>query len=330
MSEVYINEEVTDLDKPIIHITVGASSSGKTTSVLEWCGKGIDNGDIVNVNRDDIRFELFTDGERDWSRYKFNKKNEAMVTMEQDNRIQKAIEARKSIVISDTNLNPKIRQRWYDLAQKHDYYVKEHHFNVSWDKLVERNAQRYGGLNESLLWSMFKRMCRYTGVYPSKKESFNFLTYKEDPVLDDTIIVDIDGTVADMTGIRKPFEWDKVSQDRPRHEIIDMVRGMAMTTGHVTFMSGRSGQCYDDTYEWIENNVMTDDMKRLGITWNLYMRPTNDQRKDDIIKYELYDTYVRGMWNVKAVFDDRLQVIRMWDVVGLPNIVQVGGYNVEF
>ena len=29
------------------------------------------------------------------------------------------------------------------------------------------------------------------------------------------IIVDVDGTLADMRGVRSPFEWDKVLQDKP-------------------------------------------------------------------------------------------------------------------
>ncbi|MBF84576.1 MAG: hypothetical protein CL489_08890 [Acidobacteria bacterium] len=313
-----------------IMLTVGASSSGKTSDVLSRFKKEIKSGEVVNVNRDDIRFGLFTDGERDWTRYKFNKKNEALVTTEQDERIQKAIDNEQSIIISDTNLNPKIRQKFYELAQKHDYDIFEYNYHVSWDELVKRNAQRYGGVNESLLWSMFKRMCRYTCIYPSKKEQFQFESYKEEPTLDSTIIVDMDGTTCDMTGIRKPYEWHKVSQDRPRHEIIDMVRGLAMTTGHVTFLSGRDGQCYDDTWDYIDTHIMTDDMKRLDIKWDLYMREEGDQRKDDIVKYELYDEFIRGRFNVSAVFDDRKSVIRMWSAIGLPNIVDVGSYNVEF
>lgn len=316
-------------DKVII-LTIGASSSGKTSFVEQEFKKRLNDGGVVNINRDDIRFELFTDGERDWTRYKFNKKNEAMVTMEQDQRIQKAIDNGQDIIISDTNLNPKIRQRFYDLAEENGYKIFDLNFDVSWDELVKRNAQRYGGINESLLWSMFKRKCLINNVYPSKKESFKFVPYEHDETLDSTIIVDMDGTVASMEGVRKPYQWDLVGFDKPRHEIIDMVRGLAMTTGHVTFMSGRDGQCYAETYAWIENNIMTDDMKRLGIEWNLYMRDENDQRKDDIVKYQLYDQHVRGMYNVSAVVDDRNQVIRMWSVIGLPNIVQVGAYNVEF
>ena len=32
------------------------------------------------------------------------------------------------------------------------------------------------------------------------------------------IIVDVDGTLADMRGVRSPFEWDKVLQDKPEQQ----------------------------------------------------------------------------------------------------------------
>jgi hypothetical protein len=35
------------------------------------------------------------------------------------------------------------------------------------------------------------------------------------------IIVDVDGTLADMRGVRSPFEWDKVLQDKPHLDVID-------------------------------------------------------------------------------------------------------------
>ena len=40
------------------------------------------------------------------------------------------------------------------------------------------------------------------------------------------IIVDVDGTLADMRGVRGPFEWDKVHLDKPHQDIIDLVRDL--------------------------------------------------------------------------------------------------------
>lgn len=60
------------------------------------------------------------------------------------------------------------------------------------------------------------------------------------------------------------------------------------------------------------------------------MRPEGDWRKDDIIKYELFNQHVRGKYNVDYLFDDLKQMIRACNVVGIPNIIDVGNYNEEF
>ena len=43
------------------------------------------------------------------------------------------------------------------------------------------------------------------------------------------IMVDVDGTLADMKGIRGPFEWDKVGLDRPYTDIIKLVQTLSDT-----------------------------------------------------------------------------------------------------
>jgi predicted kinase len=310
-------------------LTIAASGSGKTT----WAEEFIEQQEVRdtvldqpvsynnwrNLNRDDVRFELFCDGVRDWAQYKFKRSNENKVTGVIDKMAQEAVANNKNIIVSDTNLNPKIRNKWKEFAEKNGYEYEEKLFPCSWEELVKRNAQREGGLSESILWSQYKRYNEQFG---------EFEQYCDDPSLDQTIICDIDGTVADMKGIRKPFEWNKVGLDRPRYEIISMLEGLAFRTGHVTFLSGRDGICYDDTLEWIENNITNDWHE--DIEWDLHMRNPNDKRKDDIVKYELYQKHIKGIYNVSAVLDDRRQMIRFWNLINMPNVIDVGKYNEEF
>ena len=304
-------------------LCVGCSSSGKSTFSEELCKN---DETFTELNRDRLRFFYFTNSERDWGKYKHSRKNESFITKKEEGVAELAAECGMNIISSNTNLNPKIRKKWKQWAESHGYTVEYKYFHCDWKTLVKRNAQREGGLPEHILWDQYKRYMQQFGVIGENKVE----VYSENPTLDSTIIVDMDGTMCDMEGIRKPYEWDKVGLDKPRHEIIDMVRALASNTGHVTFMSGRDGVCYLDTYTYIQNEIMTDDMERLGIKWELHMRPEGDSRKDDIIKYELYLNHVKGKRNVSAVFDDRLQVIRMWDILDMPNIIQVGKYNNEF
>jgi hypothetical protein len=60
------------------------------------------------------------------------------------------------------------------------------------------------------------------------------------------------------------------------------------------------------------------------------MRNPSDSRKDDVVKYELFNSYIRGKYNVAAALDDRYSVVRLWSLVGISNIIQVGAYQNEF
>ncbi len=131
--------------------------------------------------------------------------------------------------------------------------------------------------------------------------------YVPDPVLPTAVIVDIDGTLAHMTG-RSPYDFAKVGTDRLSENVARVAN--YLSEDYVTIlMSGRPDSCRDDTTEWLY---------RHGIMWDhLFMRRTHDNRPDEIVKYELFDRHVRGNWNVLVVLDDRDKVVRMWRGIGL-------------
>jgi len=58
----------------------------------------------------------------------------------------------------------------------------------------------------------------------------------------------------------------------------------------------------------------------------LFMRATGDQRRDHIVKEEIFDREIRGRYHVVGVFDDRAQVVRMWRSLG-PTVFQVAEGN---
>ena len=62
--------------------------------------------------------------------------------------------------------------------------------------------------------------------------------------------------------------------------------------------------CKKETEKRLRNNGVLFD--------ELYMRKTDDVRRDSIIKEELYNEHIKDKYNVNMVFDDRPQVIRMW------------------
>jgi hypothetical protein len=57
------------------------------------------------------------------------------------------------------------------------------------------------------------------------------------------------------------------------------------------------------------------------------MRPSNDSRKDEVVKEELYRTHIEKRFNVRFVLDDRDRVVKLWRRLGLPCLqVADGGF----
>lgn len=291
-------------------LTVGASASGKTSWVndfLKYPGALLH---WENLNRDDVRFSTFCDGERDWTKYKFTRARENKVTEIIDARALDAVEDGMGIIVSDTNLNPNMRNKWKEFAQEHGYEYEEKAFEVPWVELLRRNNQREGGIDIKILRNQFLMMNEYLG----RK------TYVPNVQKPKAFIVDVDGTVADMEGIRKPFEWDKVHLDKPRESVIAMVSGLASRGYKIIFLSGRDGVCYVDTMSWLKEYYGHFEM--------LLMREADDWRKDFVIKEELFWS-IADDYNIVGAIDDRHQVLRLWEELGIKDIINVnrGLYN---
>lgn len=117
------------------------------------------------------------------------------------------------------------------------------------------------------------------------------------------IICDIDGTLAHMSG-RSPYDWARVGEDSSDRNVAEVVRRLNTSGLWIILFSGRDSSCRRETEDWLRaNNIPYDD---------LYMRPQGDNRKDSIIKRELFEKWVEGIYDVLCVLDDRNQVVDMW------------------
>ena len=131
-------------------------------------------------------------------------------------------------------------------------------------------------------------------------------------------MVDIDGTVA-LMGARSPYDEHLVGQDLPNLAVIAAVRAMHAAGHQVLFCSGRTDGCRPATEKWLAEHV--------GVPHaGLFMRSRGDQRKDSIVKREIFDRHIRHAWQVVAVFDDRQQVVDAWRELGL-TVFQVAPGN---
>ena len=65
----------------------------------------------------------------------------------------------------------------------------------------------------------------------------------------------------------------------------------------------------EDTKDWLDFHQIKYD--------EIFMRPKNDYRKDNVVKLEIYNNKIKDNYNVIGCFDDRQQVVNMWREHGL-------------
>jgi histidinol phosphatase-like enzyme len=133
-------------------------------------------------------------------------------------------------------------------------------------------------------------------------------------------LVGMDGTLAKMVN-RGPFEWSKVGQDEVVEDVARMFNAYKAMGYKMIVMSGRDGICRSHTWDWLERHDLRPCL--------LLMRKEGDMRKDSEIKRELFFEHVAHQFNVCGVVDDRKQMIREWQLIGL-TVFNVGDAHEEF
>lgn len=160
-----------------------------------------------------------------------------------------------------------------------------------------------------------------TRFYTEYREQFPLqaIQYGEVSTMNQAFVFDIDGTIANMEGVRGPFDWKKVGKDAPYQDVIDMAWTLYDMGFHIIIVSGRDAVCRPETEQWLtEYNVPFN---------RLYMRPEGSQVRDSIIKHDIYHRDIAPHYQVKGVFDDRNQVVAMWRAMGLRCYqVQLGNF----
>ena len=276
-------------------ITIGLPGSGKSYFADNFIQQ---NKSFVLSNRDDLRFELF-------KKYDISKNQEKQVTAEQDKRIAKAIQDGQHIIISDTNLNPKTQEKWKQLAIKHNLELEIKDFrDVLLETCIKQDLKRDKSVGKDVIMNMYIKYIRPT-LYKHNNKKEN---------KPKAVIFDLDGTLAIMNN-RGAFDWDKVDQDLPNGQVIDIALMYANNGYEILFCSGRMDCCRQKTINWLDINFQK--YTSAHIDRNLFMRKTDDCRQDSIVKKELFLEHIDQQYNVEAVFDDREQVVILWQDLGI-------------
>lgn len=277
----------------------GIPASGKSTFAKVWVTAAEKR---VRVNRDDIRFQLY-------GVYHGGTINEELITRVEDAMIEAALKSGNSVIVDDTNIKHAYVKRIANLGHKYKVPVTVKEFYITVEEALKRNLNRDRQVPEDVIRDMHKRFHNSgkVDIAPLVVEAED--KYTPRPGTPRAILVDIDGTIAHNDGHRTFYDWKRVGGDTPIPEVIDIVKWAYDNGNIVIVMSGRDGVCRAETEAWlIEHKVPYD---------HFYMRTEGDQRKDNIVKRELFDDYVRSFYDVKFVLDDRNQVVEMWRELGL-------------
>ncbi len=311
-----------------IILTRGYPASGKSTQALEWVNQDPENR--TRCNRDETRYSLFG------VYHGLSHRQEGLVTRAQKAAVTALVEAGKAVCVDDTNLRLKYAREWADLAVKLGAQFAVVNVETDADECVRRDKARgeAGGrtVGEDVIRGFAARypLGRWPEVLPTKKDPAAAWPAYEPagPSGRDVWLFDLDGTLAHNDGHRGWYgdEELKVGADKTHEHVVRVAGALSSTyqDDEVIFMSGRTERCREQTQDWIRDN--------LGLhadETNLFMRAAGDQRKDDVVKNEIFERELAGKVNVLGVFDDRPQVVKMWRAKGLP-VFDVNARGEEF
>jgi hypothetical protein len=214
-----------------------------------------------------------------------------------------------NIICSDTNLNPKTRNAMIKKLTDLGYEVEIKDFPCDLQTLYKRNAQRFGGISNDIVYKQYLQWLDYT---KARK-------YVPNVSLPLAVVFDVDGTLAKMNG-RGPFDWMRVDEDLYRRDICDMLEGYSDRGYNIVIATGRDGICEALTQHWLEcGSLFYEDF---------YIRPEGNTEKDFVIKERML-WEMEKKWNIAAWVDDRPQVSRHLRLLGV-NVIQVGDPYLEF
>lgn len=275
---------------PTITLTRGLPASGKTTWAKAEQEK---DPNLVRVNKDDLRAMLHLS--------KWTKENEKQVLRARDFIVEDAIRMGRNVIVDDTNGHHKHGAQMEMMAARlraegHKVHVEVKPFDADVEECIRRDLQRPNSVGEKIIRDMHKRF--FGGMDHHQGPRYA----EQDELLPPCIICDLDGTLAILNG-RSPYDGKACASDLLNEPVARLLRKFEEDAQIILF-SGRNGESEPETRAWLREH---------GIVYDkLVMRAPGDQRKDAIVKREMYEEHIEGKRRVLFVVDDRDQVVNLW------------------
>jgi len=268
-------------------ILKGLPASGKSTYAFKLIDKN--PGKYKRVNKDDLRAML--------DNGKWSKSNEKLVLKIRDLIILESLESGFHVIVDDTNLHPKHETHIKQLVKGKAKVVVKDFTDVDINVCIERDLKRNRSVGERVIRRMYKQF-----IKTDKKLIQN-------KTLPPAIICDLDGTLALLNG-RNPYDASTCIDDEVNIPIKDIITHFHKNGYSIIFVTGRDGKYYNHTLDFLH--------KKIGVAnFHLFSRGVDDNRKDSIVKEEIFMNYIYNRYYVHFVLDDRNQVVEMWRDLGL-------------
>lgn len=296
----------------------GLQGSGKTTYAHEWVAEDPDWR--FRVNRDDIRKSGYN---KFWG---LSHHMEGTVSLVEVAQAEAALNAGLSVIIDATNLKARFVKDWYAVANKLGVPVRVHDLLTPLEECIVRDMKREKKVGEDVIRNYndrFFQKGKLPPVPPNIEVEPLGRAWTPNPDLPKAIWVDVDGTLAERVHeganqpVRGPFDEDRVFEDAPIPHIVDLVRLLHAAGYKIIIMSGRTDGCQAETERWLKFHEIPYD--------EIFMRrkELDKNRKDNLVKHDLFWANVAPKYNVVYALDDRQQVVDFTrDVLKIP-VLQV-------
>lgn len=341
-------------------ILQGISGSGKSTFANELYLSDTQHWAIIS--RDKEREQLL--GEENMNRYFEQGMNFAVeeeITKKLTYHMVTALKCGKSVIIDNTTLKKKYLADFLRVAldmglKKNEVQLKR--FDVDIQTATKRVHDRGGFfVSPQVIQKQYDTLRNATFTvdtvwdeiahnYQPRKwfaTPFEVIPASYNPTLPKAVICDLDGTLAHrgllLDGYiqyRSFYDYDKCDTDTVDSLVADVIKGLQDRGYKIIFVSGRKSECRQLTQDFIK--------KATGFKENEYWLLMRDEKRDihtnpqtghieddsdDIVKYRLYNRYIRDNFQVVGAIDDRKRVVALWEQLGL-RVLNVGLLNEEF
>lgn len=341
----------------------GVSGSGKSTAAQKI--KDSEPDRWVTVCRDTLREEIIGKDNIDrYFEQGLDRCLEDHITTLEHETIARALGAGKDVIIDNTNIQPKYILEYFKIARDFDLAIMQgstviiQQYDVSFEeaqKRVRERGERFVKdevirrqldqlrsfpLDENFVPQLVDQLRwhkpKHWFVPPFEVEPY----VERNLALPRAIICDLDGTLAHRTLLREPkiglrsfFDYEKCGTDRLDPFVSSILLALvAVGNVKIIFMTGRKKVATQLCRDFIDQLRFPEDQyilltrdEDIDVRWDHKRQKMIDQ-SDDVVKYRLFNEYVRGKYAVIGAIDDRKRVVALWEALGL-NILNVGGLN---